>query len=395
VGAEPLLPFVPFQRPALGVEEEQAVLEVMRSGWLTTGSVAQRFEEEFAAYTGARHALALSSATAGLHLALEALGVGPGNAVLTTPYTFAATAEVVRYLGADPQFVDIDAATLNLDPAGLDAALKRSEAAGRRVAAVIPVHIAGLPCDMDGINQFSLRHGVPVVEDAAHAFPVRQAGRFVGTLGDAGVFSFYATKTITTGEGGMLVTDRDEIAARVRVMRLHGIDRDIWNRYTSPGVSWKYDVVAPGYKYNLTDLAAAIGRVQLQKAQALLERRREIARRYLAAFTGLDFIAPPLDDREHAWHLFIIRVNEAKLSVDRDQFIEELARRGIGASVHFIPLHLMSYYRDRYGLAPQDFPIALECFRTAISLPLSAGLTDEEVDRVIAAVIDIGSGNRR
>ena len=270
MGDDSPLPFVPFARPSLDQQEEEAVLSVLRSGWLTTGEVAAAFESEFAAIVGTRHALALNSATAGLHLALEAVGVGPGSVVLTTPYTFAATAEVVRYLGADPVFVDIDRATLNIDVQKLEEALETLAASGRRVSAIIPVHVAGLPCDLEAIEHLSLKHGVPVVEDAAHAFPVRYADRYVGTHGDAGVYSFYANKTITTGEGGMVATDRDEVAARIRVMRLHGIDRDVWDRYTASGASWKYDVVAPGYKYNMTDIAAAIGRVQLRKAETFL-----------------------------------------------------------------------------------------------------------------------------
>ncbi|MGA2480015.1 MAG: DegT/DnrJ/EryC1/StrS aminotransferase family protein, partial [Spirochaetia bacterium] len=235
------VPFIPFFRPSLGQEEEEAVISVMRSGWLTTGQEAARFEAEFASFVGARYALAMCSATAGLHLALEALGVSPGSIVLTTPYTFAATAEVARYLGADPCFVDIDPRTLNIDPAALESALESLSAAGRRVSAIIPVHVAGLPCDMEAIHHLSLKYGVPVVEDAAHAFPVRQGGRFAGTLGDVGVYSFYATKTITTGEGGMVVTDNEEAARRMRVMRLHGIDRDVWDRYSANGASWNYD----------------------------------------------------------------------------------------------------------------------------------------------------------
>ena len=382
----PAAPFIPFSRPTLGREEEEAVLAVLRSGWLTTAGVTAAFEQEFARMVGTRHALALSSATAGLHLALEAVGVGPGTVVATTPYTFAATAEVVRYLGADPVFVDIDRDTLNIDPARLQERLEELSAAGRRVTAIVPVHVAGLPCDMDAIRHLSLRFGAPVVEDAAHAFPVRQGDRWVGTLGDAGVFSFYATKTMTTGEGGMVATDRDEVAARIRVMRLHGIDRDVWNRYTEPGSSWKYDVVAPGYKYNMTDIAAAIGRVQLGRAAGFLQRRREIAKRYLAALGGLDFLTLPRWSDSHAWHLFVIRVNEQRLRKTRDECIQRLEAAGIGVSVHFIPLHLMSYYKTRYNLRPEDFPIALDCYKGSISIPISAGHTDDEVDRVITAV---------
>lgn len=389
------IPPVPFSRPSLDHEEEEAVLAVLRSGWLTTGEVATAFEKEFAQAVGTRHALALNSGTAGLHLSLEALGVRPGSVVLTTPYTFTATAEVVRYLGADPVFVDIDRATLNIDVPQLAAALETLSAAGRQVSAIVPVHVAGLPCDMEAIRHLSVKLGIPVIEDAAHAFPVRQADRYVGTFGDAGVYSFYATKTITTGEGGMVATDRDEVAARIRIMRLHGIDREVWNRYTEPGASWKYDVVAAGYKYNMTDIAAAIGRVQLRKAESFLSRRKAIARRYIAAFSALDFLTLPTWTENHAWHLFIVRIREKKLAITRDQCIEELQKKGIGVSVHFIPLHTMKYYRERYGLKPDDFPAAMECSRACISLPLSASLSDDDVERVIGAVAELGDASRR
>jgi len=387
VSARPEARFIPFARPSIGTEEEQAVLAVLRSGWLTTGEVAAAFEQEFAQAVGSRHALAVNSATAGLHLSLESLGVERETVVITTPYTFAATAEVIRYLGADPLFVDIDAATLNIDPAAVERALDSCRAAGRRVTAILPVHVAGLPCDMARIGGLARAHGVPVVEDAAHAFPVRVGDRFAGTLGDAGVYSFYATKTITTGEGGMVATDRDDVASRIRIMRLHGIDRDIWNRYTSPQASWRYDVVAPGFKYNLTDIAAALGRVQLARADELLARRRHIAGRYLELLAGLDGVELPHSAVEHAWHLFILRIRDGALSIDRDRFIEELRAGGIGASVHFIPLHLMSYYRERYGLRPQDFPVSLDCSRRCLSLPLYPSMSDDEVQRVAAAVI--------
>jgi len=257
------------------------------------------------------------------------------------------------------------------------------------------VHVAGLPCDMEAICHLSRRYGVPVVEDAAHAFPVRVGDRWVGTDGDAGVYSFYATKPITTGEGGMVVTEREEVAKRIRVMRLHGIDRDVWNRYTEKGAGWRYDVVAPGYKYNLTDLAAAIGRVQLRKAESMLARRRLIAHRYLGAFNGLDFLVPPPQGPSHAWHLFIIRLRGNRLSIDRDSFVEELQKRGIGVSVHYIPLHVMSYYRDRYGLKPEDFPVSLAASESCISLPLYPSLTDDEVERVITAVVEVGGSHLR
>jgi dTDP-4-amino-4,6-dideoxygalactose transaminase len=383
-------PPIPFARPSIGPEEEAGVLSVLRSGWLTTGPVTARFEEAFAQAVGVPHALALNSATAGLHLALEALGTGPGSLVLTTPYTFTATAEVVRYLGADPRFVDVEERTANLDPARLASALDAAAREGRRVAAIVPVHVGGRACDMEPIAAAAARHGVPVVEDSAHAFPVLHRGRMLGTWGEAGVFSFYATKAITTGEGGMVVTRREDLARRIRVMRLHGIDRDVWNRYTAANGSWEYDVVEAGYKYNMTDLAAAIGVAQLAKACTFLELRRRVARAYLADLGGCDWLDLPEDTDDNGWHLFVVRLCADRLSIDRDRFVAELQQRGIGTSVHFIPLHLMSYYRGRYGLKPDDFPVALRLYRAAISLPIYPSLTEEEIARVIAAVHEVG-----
>jgi len=383
-------PPIPFARPSIGPEEEAEVLAVLRSGWLTTGPVTARFEQAFARAVGVPHALALNSATAGLHLALEALGVGPGALVLTTPYTFVATAEVVRYLGADPRFVDVEDRTANIDPALLARALDAAAREGRRVAAVIPVHVGGRSCDMEAITAAAARHGAAVVEDSAHAFPVVHKGRLLGTWGAAGVYSFYATKAITTGEGGMVVTRSDELARRVRLMRLHGIDRDVWNRYTAANASWEYDVVEAGYKYNLTDIAAAIGVAQLAKAETFLRLRRRVARAYLAGLGGCDFLELPDDTDDNGWHLFVVRLRPARLAVGRDAFVAELQRRGIGTSVHFIPLHLMSYYRARYGLAPEDFPVALRLYRAAISLPIYPSLTDEEIARVVAGVREAG-----
>jgi dTDP-4-amino-4,6-dideoxygalactose transaminase len=386
-------PFIPFARPSLGPEEERAVIAVMRSGWLTTGEVTRRFEQEFAEYVGARRALAVSSATAGLHLSLEALGVGSGDYVVTSPYTFTATAEVVRYLGADPLFVDIDPVTLNISPERVEEAVAAT-AGGRRIGAILPIHVGGLLCDMASLREIA--RAIPVVEDAAHAFPATSDGRFGGTFGSAGVFSFYATKTITTGEGGMIVTDDESAAARMAVMRLHGIDREIWDRYTSTRPSWEYRVVDAGYKYNMTDLAAAIGCEQLKKAQAFRSRRAEIARRYLEAFGGYDFLVLPAGGgSDHAWHLFTLRIAPDRLSIGRDEFIDELTARGIGSSVHFIPLHTMPYYRERYGFEPEDFPNAWKAYRTIFSLPIYPSLEDDHVERIIRAVIDIGSSHLR
>jgi dTDP-4-amino-4,6-dideoxygalactose transaminase len=383
-------PPIPFARPSIGAEEEAGVIAVLRSGWLTTGPVTARFEEAFARTTAMPHALALNSATAGLHLALEALGVGPGMQVLTTPYTFTATAEVVRYLGADPLFVDVEDPTANIDPRGVEAALEAAGREGRRVAAVMPVHVGGRACAMEELTAIAAHHRVPVVEDSAHAFPVVHRGRMLGTWGDAGVYSLYATKAITSGEGGVVVTRRDDLARRIRVMRLHGIDRDVWNRYTAANASWQYDVVEAGYKYNLTDLAAAIGLAQLAKAEAFLDRRRAVARAYLAGLAACDFLDLPADAPDHGWHLFTVRLRPGRLSIDRDRFIAELQQRGIGTSVHFIPLHLMTCWRDRYGLKPDDFPVALRLYQSAVSLPIFPSLTEDETARVVAAIRETG-----
>ena len=386
--------FIPFARPSIGIAEEEAVLRVLRSGWLTTGNEAHLFEQEFGSFVGTRNALAVNSATAGLHLALEAANVRPGDRVAMSPYTFASTAEVVRYVGADPLFVDIEDESCNIDPNELEVAAEKDST----IRAVMPVHIAGDPCRMDRILDLADRYNLITVEDAAHAFPVRvntgTPPRFAGTAGSIGVYSFYATKTITTGEGGMVVTDDEGFARRMKIMRLHGIDRDVWNRYTARGASWEYAVVAPGYKYNLTDLAAAIGRVQLSQAEAFLARRVAIARAYDEAFRLRDYLELPPSGgpryEHHAWHLYMLRVRPERLTIDRNQFIERLSAEGIGTSVHFIPLHLMPYYRDRYGYRPEDFPRSLSRFSTTISLPIYPGLTDDQVDRIMQAVLRIG-----
>ncbi len=394
---------IPFARPALGREEERAVLRVMRSGWLTTGEVAARFEQDFARLVGARYALAVSSATGGLHLSLEALGVGRGSRVITSPYTYASTAEAIINVGADPLFVDIEAETCNISPAAVEAALSRH---GGEVSALLPVHVAGLPCRMDEINALAARYRLPVVEDAAHAFPVQLGGRMVGTLADTGVYSFYATKSITTGEGGMIVTDSEPLARRMAMMRLHGIDKDAYKRRSSGEGSWFYQLEEAGFKYNMPDLCAAIGVVQLKKAARFLKRRQTIARAYLQGLAGLDFlILPPAGPSgraggdahtpgtlrsDHAWHLFILRLNPRTLTVDRDRFVAELQAAGIGVSVHFIPLHTMPYYRRRYGFTLEDFPVSMQNYLVSFSLPIYPSLSGRQVDRVIETVRDLG-----
>ncbi|MBN2354090.1 MAG: DegT/DnrJ/EryC1/StrS family aminotransferase [Spirochaetales bacterium] len=382
---------IPFARPSVGREEERAIVRVLRSGWLTTGRVTAEFEAAFAAYVGTGHALAVSSATAGLHLALEALKLEPDDEVITTPYTFAATAEVVRYTGAHPRFIDIEEDTLNIDPALVERSLERKPA---RVKAIIPVHIGGLPCAMGALTAVSARFGIPLVEDCAHAFPVRAGGRHLGTHGKVGVYSFYANKTITTGEGGMAVTDDGALAARMKVMRTHGIDRESWDRYTSPDNSWQYRIVAAGFKYNLTDIASAIGIEQLKKAEALKALRTRAAERYLRGLAGCDFLELPAVHPEHAWHLFIVLLKPDRLTIGRDEFISELAARSIGASVHYTPLHVMPYYRDAYGYPPEDFPVALKQSLACVSLPLYPDLSEEDSERVIAAVKAIGEARR-
>jgi len=375
--------FLPFALPDIGEAEIQAVAEAMWSGWLTTGPQAKAFEREFGDVLGGEvQAVAVNSATAGLHLALEALGVGPGDEVIVPTWTFTATAEVVRYLGADPVIVDVDPVTLNIDLGAAEGAITP------RTRAVMPVHFAGLAVDRQGIARLARDHGLRVVEDAAHAFPTVSSGELIGTgSSDAVVFSFYATKTMTTGEGGMIVTADEQIAARVRTMRLHGISRDVFGRYRSTAPSWQYEVVAPGYKYNLTDPAAAMGRVQLRRSREMRDKRAAIAARYHEAFAGLPLQLPadaPEGD-SHAWHLYVIRMT-ADASVARDEFIAEMAKAGVGCSVHFIPLHMHPYWREQCRLVDEQFPVATAEFSRVVSLPIFSRMTDAQVDKVIGAV---------
>jgi dTDP-4-amino-4,6-dideoxygalactose transaminase len=376
-------PPLPFSRPDIGEDEIAEVIDSLRSGWLTTGPKARRFEEEFAGFLGGEvQALAVNSATAGLHLALEAVGVGPGDEVVTTPYTFTATAEVIRYLGAHPVFVDVDPATLNIDPDLIESAVTG------RTKAIVPVHIGGLACDMDSIVASANRHGLTVVEDAAHALPATSGGRLVGSLdSDASVFSFYATKTITTGEGGMVVARDPAVAARCRVMRLHGIDRDAFDRYVETRPSWYYEVVAPGFKYNMTDIAASLGLHQLKKARAFQRRRQEIAEAYSRGFDDLPVTLPAraAPGEFHSWHLYLLRLRDGA-PVDRDELIARLAAEGIGTSVHFIPLNLHPYWSETYSLTPDDFPNAVDAFGRVTSLPIYSRMSDHDVGRVIEAV---------
>ena len=376
--------FLPFALPEIGEEEIAEVVDTLRSGWITTGPKAKRFEADFAAFLGepGLHCIAVNSATAGLHLALEAIGIGPGDEVITTTHTFTATAEVVRYLGADVRLVDIDPATLNIDPAAVAAAITP------RTKAIVPVHYAGLAADMPALQQLARRHGLKVVEDAAHALPSTVDGALVGTLAsDATVFSFYANKTITTGEGGMLVTRDAALARRAQVMRLHGMSRDAFDRFTATVPSWYYEIVAPGFKYNLTDIAAALGLHQLKRAHAFQQRRADIAARYSEAFAALPLIPAPAAPaaQKHAWHLYAVRLLP-RAGITRDRFIERLFALGIGCSVHYIPLHLQPYWRDRYGLRAADYPHSQHAYEHMLSLPIYTRMTDADVQRVIDAV---------
>ena len=378
------LPFIPFALPDIGDDEIAEVVDTLRSGWITTGPKTRRFEEDFTAYLGDPrvHSMAVNSATAGLHLALEALGIGPGDEVITTTHTFTATAEVVRYLGADVVLVDIDPATLCIDVAAVEAAITP------RTRAVIPVHYAGLAADMATLLPLARRHGLKVVEDAAHALPTTCGGELVGTLGsDVTVFSFYANKTMTTGEGGMVVTRDAAIAKRVQVMRLHGINRDAFDRFTAKAPSWYYEIVAPGFKYNLTDIASAMGIHQLRRSRGFQATRAAIAARYDAAFADLPLITPPqpAPGDTHAWHLYVLRLADgAKLT--RDGLIDGLYAAGIGCSVHYIPLHLQPYWRERYALTPERFPHSQHAYERMLSLPLYTRMDDSQIERVIAAV---------
>ncbi|MET0982199.1 MAG: DegT/DnrJ/EryC1/StrS family aminotransferase [Telluria sp.] len=375
--------FLPFALPDIGEEEIAAVVACLRSGWVTTGPAARRFEAAFRDYLGADvQAISVNSATAGLHLALESLGLKPGDEVIVPTLTFTATAEVVRYLGAQPVLVDVDAATLNMSPAAVEAAITP------RTRAIVPVHYAGMACDMDALLALARRHGLRVVEDAAHAFPTRHRGRLVGTLdSDITVFSFYANKTMTTGEGGMVVVRDPDLARRIRLMRLHGISQDAFDRYVSRTPAWFYEVVAAGFKYNLTDIAAAIGIEQLRKIDRFLERRAALAARYDAALAGLPLVLPPRPegDSTHAWHLYVVRLSpEAPLQ--RDELILRLSQLGIGTSVHFIPLHRHPYWRDNCASSPGDFPVAEAAFSAMLTLPLYTRMRDADQERVVKAL---------
>jgi dTDP-4-amino-4,6-dideoxygalactose transaminase len=375
--------FLPFSRPEIGNDEIAEVTDSLRSGWVTTGPKTKQFETDFVEFLGGGvEAIAVNSATAGLHLGLEALGISPGDEVITTSHTFTATAAVIRYMGAVPVFVDIDETTLCIDVEAVARAITP------QTKAIIPVHFAGRSADMNRLLSLAKEHGLKVMEDAAHALPTTCEGRLVGSLeSDVTVFSFYANKTITTGEGGMLVTRDPDIAKRLRVMRLHGISRDAFDRFTSKTPSWYYEVVAPGFKYNMTDIAASLGIHQLKKANTFQKKRAHIAALYDDSFAGLNIIRPPHANfgDVHSWHLYVIQLSE-KGHVSRDLFINRLFEKGIGSSVHYIPLHLQPYWRDTYKLTPDMFTVSQRVYERSVSLPLYTLMSDEDVARVVGAV---------
>ena len=379
---------IPFHRPSMGGAERDAVIEVMDSRWLTTGQKTVAFEEAVRARVGSKHAVAVNSATAALHLILEALGVRSGDEVVVPTYTFAACGETVRYLDARPRLADVDPVTFNATAATIEAQLRPE------TKAIMVVHFAGMMADMAPILELAASRNLPVIEDAAHALPSSRDGREAGTVGTAGALSFYATKTVTTGEGGMIVTDSEEIANRARSMRLHGLTRDAWKRYSGGG-SWYYEIEDVGFKYNLTDLAAAIGLVQLDRAEGMRVERERVARRYQAAFAAstiadlVELPQMPRPNEVHAWHLYPIRLHLDRVKVTRAEAIDLLADAGVGTSVHFIPLHVHPYYRRTYGYAPVDLPVANLQFEREISLPIYPDLTDDDVDYIVERLAGI------
>lgn len=407
---------VPFHRAAITKDEENAVLDVLRSGWLTTGKYALEFEKKFSASVSdtdkmkeARRALSLSdseiislavnSNTSGMILAMEACGVREGTAVITTPYTFVSTAACARHLNADVFFADVEKDNYSIDPVKIEEILKKDTE--HRVRAIVPVHIAGNICNMHRIMELAQKYSTPehkirVIEDAAHSYPSPTELGYAGTIGDAGVFSFYVTKTITTAEGGMVCTRDSELARRMTVMRMHGMDRTTWDRYTSSRASWEYDIIAQGYKFNLPDILAAIGCCQVDRAQLFYEQRKRIVDMYNKAFSKLDFIRLPPDGEGNSWHLYLMRIIPEKLKITREEFAKKMQEAGLGISVHFIPIFHFTYWRELYpDFTAENFPNAERQYNNTISIPLFPDMTDEQAQLVIDTVIKIGNENRR
>lgn len=382
--------YLPFHRASIDEQDIESVVRVLRSGWLTTGPEVERFERTFAEYIGASHAVALSSCTAALHLALAAIRLEEGEEVILPTLTFSSTSEVVLYFKARPVLVDCGDNCPQLDPSAIERAITP------RTRAVIVVHFAGSPANIEAVQEIARRHKLVVIEDAAHALPTRYQGKLIGTFGDITCFSFYATKTITTAEGGMLTTESSEIAERVRMLSAHGISKDAYKRYTAEG-SWRYEILDVGYKYNMTDIQAALGLAQLVRCEMLREKREQIAQTYTAALSGLEAYETPVVPAgvQHAWHLYVLKVNPEAFSISRDRVIEELKMRGIGTSVHFIPLHMHPYYQQKLGYHTGQFPNAESHFNRAISLPLFPDMTKDDAQRVIEALYEIARAHRR
>lgn len=375
--------FLPYSLPQLGEEEINEVIDSLKSGWITTGPKAKRFESDFAAYLGdGVQALAVNSATSGLHLALEAVGVRVGDEVIVPTFTFTASAEVVRYFGAHPVFVDSDPKTFNIDVNAIEKAITP------KTKAIIPVHFAGLACEMDKIIELAKKYNLKVIEDAAHAFPTRYKDKLIGTLdSDATVFSFYANKTMTTAEGGMLVSKDPNIISRCKVMRLHGISRDAFDRYQSTTPAWYYEIVAPGFKYNMPDICAAIGIHQLKRIDGFYEKRKNMAKKYNETLKDLSIILPPqpAENCTHAWHIYPIQLKK-DCQISRDDFIVKMAEKGIGCSVHFIPLHKQPFWKNKYNLQSSDFPVAEEIYSNVVSIPLFTAMSEDDQNRVIKEI---------
>lgn len=384
---------VPFFKPSFSEEEENAVIKVIRSGWLTTGQETLAFEKEFAQKINVPYALAVNSNTSGMILAMEACGVAPGKAVITTPYTFVSTATSARHLGGDVYFADIEKDSYSIDPSSVEEILKSEK--GKNVAAIVPVHIAGNVCNMKAIMEIAEKYNVKVIEDCAHSFPSKTSLGYAGAIGDIGVFSFYVTKTMTTGEGGMVTTKDEQLAKRMTVMRMHGMDRTTWDRYTSPRASWEYDIIEPGFKFNLPDVLSAIGRVQLKKADSFDEKRKLLVKKYNEAFSKYDFIKLPPDSEGNAWHLYLMRLDLTKLSCDRNTFALEMQKAEVGISMHFIPLFHFTYWKKLYpDFRTENFPNAEKQYSETISLPLWPDMSDEDVNFVVQCVKNIGEKYR-
>lgn len=380
---------VPFFKASISTEEEEAAIRVLRSGWLTTGNETHEFEKEFGEKIGAKYSLAVNSNTSGMIIAMEACGVKQGKAIITTPYTFVSTAASARHLGGDVYFADIEKDTYSIDPDSIEKILDSEK--GKNVCAIVPVHIAGNLCNMKRINEIARKHNVYVIEDCAHSFPSKTDEGYAGVLGDVGVFSFYATKTITTGEGGMITTNNEQLCQRMTKMRLHGMNRDAWDRYTSTKASWEYDIIAPGFKSNLPDILGAIGRVQLRKADEFDEKRKTHVAKYNEAFSRLDFIKLPPDSKGNSFHLYLMRLNLEKLKCDRNQFAKELQNLGLGISMHFIPIFHFTYWKELYpDFTKENFPECEKKYLETITLPLWPDMTSEMTDYVINCVRSIG-----